>query len=208
MCCDGLGKLNEAIEATWPKAIVKTCVIHHDRARCGTSPTTTAKKVATALRPDLHRRQRGRRQRRARAAARSARQALPRPAGRLGPRPGAVHPVRGIRHRDPQGDLHHQRHRVHQLPAAEDHQEPRALPRRRRRGSSSSTSASATSPAAISTASAFTLERGERVDGTLGWNGALDSLAVRFGDRLPGLTRNYPQSPALRKEVAPLTQKT
>jgi putative transposase len=29
VCCDGLGGLPEAIEATWPKAIVQTCVIHY-----------------------------------------------------------------------------------------------------------------------------------------------------------------------------------
>ena len=32
VCCDGLGGLPEAIEATWPKAIVQTCVIHLIRA--------------------------------------------------------------------------------------------------------------------------------------------------------------------------------
>jgi hypothetical protein len=26
-CCDGLGGLAQAIEATWPEAIVQTCVI-------------------------------------------------------------------------------------------------------------------------------------------------------------------------------------
>lgn len=29
VCCDGLGGLPEAIEATWPKAVVQTCVIHY-----------------------------------------------------------------------------------------------------------------------------------------------------------------------------------
>jgi putative transposase len=29
VCCDGLGGLPEAIEATWPKAIVQTCVVHY-----------------------------------------------------------------------------------------------------------------------------------------------------------------------------------
>ena len=32
VCCDGLGGLPEAIEGTWPKAIVQTCVIHLIRA--------------------------------------------------------------------------------------------------------------------------------------------------------------------------------
>src|SRR5690606_92714 len=32
VCCDGLKGLPEAIEATWPKALVQTCVIHLIRA--------------------------------------------------------------------------------------------------------------------------------------------------------------------------------
>src|SRR5262249_41374785 len=32
VCCDGLTGITDAIEATWPKAIVQTCVIHLIRA--------------------------------------------------------------------------------------------------------------------------------------------------------------------------------
>jgi putative transposase len=36
VCCDGLTGLPEAIEATWPKAVVQTCTVHLIRAsRCG-----------------------------------------------------------------------------------------------------------------------------------------------------------------------------
>jgi putative transposase len=50
-CCDGLGGLPEAIEATWPKAIVQTCVIHLIRASMRYVSHDDRKKVAAALRP-------------------------------------------------------------------------------------------------------------------------------------------------------------
>ena len=72
VCCDGLGGLPEAIEATWPKAIVQTCVIHLIRASMSYVAWDDRKKITAALRPDLHRGQRGRRQGRPRPAARRA----------------------------------------------------------------------------------------------------------------------------------------
>jgi putative transposase len=51
VCCDGLGGLPEAIEATWPRAIVQTCVIHLIRASMRYVSHDDRKKVATALRP-------------------------------------------------------------------------------------------------------------------------------------------------------------
>jgi putative transposase len=51
VCCDGLGGLPEAIEATWPKAIVQSCVIHLIRASMRYVSHDDRKKVATALRP-------------------------------------------------------------------------------------------------------------------------------------------------------------
>jgi putative transposase len=51
VCCDGLGGLPEAIEVTWPKAIVQTCVIHLIRASMRYVSHDDRKKVATALRP-------------------------------------------------------------------------------------------------------------------------------------------------------------
>ena len=84
-----------------------------------------------------------------------------------------------------EGDLHDQRDRVPQLPAPQDHQEPRPLPRPTTPPSSSSTSASAASRAGTSTATAPSLQGRVRGTGTLGWTRALNALAVRFGDRLP-----------------------
>ena len=50
-CCDGLGGLPEAIEATWPKAIVQTCVIHLIRASMRYVSWKDRKKAAAAMRP-------------------------------------------------------------------------------------------------------------------------------------------------------------
>jgi putative transposase len=50
-CCDGLGGLPDAIEATWPKAIVQTCVIHLIRSSMRYVVHDDRKKVAAALRP-------------------------------------------------------------------------------------------------------------------------------------------------------------
>lgn len=51
VCCDGLGGLPEAIEATWPKAIVQTCVIHLIRASLRYVSYDDRKKLVAALRP-------------------------------------------------------------------------------------------------------------------------------------------------------------
>jgi putative transposase len=51
VCCDGLGGLPEAIEATWPKAIAQTCVIHLIRASLRYIAWEDRKKLTAALRP-------------------------------------------------------------------------------------------------------------------------------------------------------------
>jgi putative transposase len=51
VCCDGLGGLPEAIEATWPKAIVQTCVIHLIRASMRYVAWDERKTIIAALRP-------------------------------------------------------------------------------------------------------------------------------------------------------------
>ena len=51
VCCDGLKGLPEAIEATWPAAIVQTCVVHLLRASFRYASYENRKKVATDLRP-------------------------------------------------------------------------------------------------------------------------------------------------------------
>lgn len=51
VCCDGLSGFPEAIEATWPAAIVQTCTVHLIRAAMRFVSYADRKKVAAALRP-------------------------------------------------------------------------------------------------------------------------------------------------------------
>jgi putative transposase len=51
VCCDGLNGLPDAIEATWPKARVQTCVIHLIRASMKYVSWKERKKAAAAMRP-------------------------------------------------------------------------------------------------------------------------------------------------------------
>ena len=51
VCCDGLTGFPEAIEATWPQAIVQTCVVHLLRAAMRFVSYNDRKKIAAALRP-------------------------------------------------------------------------------------------------------------------------------------------------------------
>lgn len=51
VCCDGLTGFPEAIEATWPRAIVQTCTVHLIRASMRFVSYTDRKRVAASLRP-------------------------------------------------------------------------------------------------------------------------------------------------------------
>ncbi|KGN42463.1 IS256 family transposase, partial [Knoellia aerolata] len=51
VCCDGLTGFPEAIEATWPKAMVQTCVVHLIRASMRFVSYSDRKAVAALLRP-------------------------------------------------------------------------------------------------------------------------------------------------------------
>lgn len=51
VCCDGLKGLPDAIEATWPQAIVQTCVVHLIRGSIRYCSYQDRKKVAAALKP-------------------------------------------------------------------------------------------------------------------------------------------------------------
>jgi putative transposase len=51
VCCDGLSGFPEAIEATWPAAIVQTCTVHLIRSSMRFISYGDRKKVAAALRP-------------------------------------------------------------------------------------------------------------------------------------------------------------
>lgn len=51
VCCDGLKGLPDAIEATWPQALVQTCVIHLIRASTRFCTWKDRRAVARALKP-------------------------------------------------------------------------------------------------------------------------------------------------------------
>lgn len=51
VCCDGLKGLPDAIEATWPQALVQTCVIHLIRASLRFCSWKDRKAITKALRP-------------------------------------------------------------------------------------------------------------------------------------------------------------
>ena len=51
VCCDGLKGLPDAIEATWPQALVQTCVIHLIRASLRFCSWKDRRAITTALRP-------------------------------------------------------------------------------------------------------------------------------------------------------------
>jgi putative transposase len=51
VCCDGLKGLPDAIEATWPNALVQTCVIHLIRASLRFASWKDRKAITAALRP-------------------------------------------------------------------------------------------------------------------------------------------------------------
>jgi putative transposase len=51
VCCDGLTGFPEAVEATWPEAMVQTCTVHLIRASMRFVSYADRKKVAAALRP-------------------------------------------------------------------------------------------------------------------------------------------------------------
>ena len=50
MCCDGLKGLADAIEATWPQALVQTCVIHLLRASMRLCSWKNRKTIVAGLR--------------------------------------------------------------------------------------------------------------------------------------------------------------
>ena len=132
-CCDGLTGFPEAIEATWPNTVVQTCVVHLIRASMRFISYSDRKAVAAALRPIYTAPTESRRGDGAgHLRGLELGQEVPGHGAGVAGRVGAVHPVPGVPARGPEDHLHHQQHRVAELPAAEDHQEPGPLPQRRR----------------------------------------------------------------------------
>ena len=134
VCCDGLTGLPEAIEATWTQTTVQTCVVHLIRASMRFVGYGDRKAVAAALRPIYTAVDAEAARREARGVRRRVGDEVP-PHGRyLGGGLGTVRSVPGLPARAAPSHLHHELDRVAELPATQDHQEPRPLPQRRRRG--------------------------------------------------------------------------
>ena len=133
-CCDGLTGFPEAIEATWPQTVVQTCVVHLIRASMRFISYNDRKAVAAALRPIYT----------AATEAAAAQeldifegsqlgQASIRPRYGSGGTPGSGSFLSwSSRRRFGRSSTPPIQHRVAELSAAEDHQEPRPLPQRRR----------------------------------------------------------------------------
>ena len=130
LVCDGLKGLPEVVGNVWPLAIVQTCIIHLIRntfrlasKRDWDALKRDVKPIYTAVNA---------------AAARAALDELAETLGHalrgdhpaVGERLGGVHPVPGLRRRDPQGDLQHQRDRVAERPVPAGGQGPRPFPHR------------------------------------------------------------------------------
>jgi putative transposase len=129
--CDGLTGLPAAVEAVWPETIVQTCIVNLTRASLRWVNYKDRKKVAAQLRlvysaPSE-------------AAARDALDAwTDSDVGRQYPairRQWAaaweqVTPFFALPAGGPQGHLHHEHDREHQLPAPPDRKDSRSLPHR------------------------------------------------------------------------------
>ena len=134
-CCDGLAGFEDAIHAAFGRTVVQRCVVHLVRNALRPVARRDAGEVAKELRKIY--------------TAPDRRCRLRRPGGVLGvgrwggkyPQAAKVFedawddftPVPGLQPRRPQAAVHHQQHRVAELPAAEGDQGPGPLPGRRRR---------------------------------------------------------------------------
>jgi len=130
VCCDGLKGLPEAIEAVWPRTSVQTCVVHLVRGSLRFCSYKDRKAVVAGLKPiyravnadvaldmlDAFRDRLG--------------QEVSRDREDVARRLGTLRAVPRLPARDPHGDLHHQRDRVTELPAAQGDQDPRPVPHR------------------------------------------------------------------------------
>jgi putative transposase len=184
VCCDGLAGLPEAIEATWPRAIVQTCVIHLIRASLRYVSWDDRKKITAALRPVYTAVNE--------AAAKAALDQLRAGFGKKAPGVIAVW-ERAWPQFIPFLEFDTAIRKVIYSTNAIESINFQLRKITRNRGHFPS------DDAAIKLlylgirnitgrhidGSGLTLERGERGTGTFGWKRALNALAIRFGDRLP-----------------------
>ena len=129
---DGLKGMAEALQAVFPATTLQTCTRAPDPQQPGLRQLEGPPGAGSGPTPDLHRAQRrGGRSRTGGLRARAVGTEVPHRGCRLATCLGQGHPVLRLPASRAQGGLHHQRHRERQRPAAQDHQDPRALPQRR-----------------------------------------------------------------------------
>ena len=130
VCCDGLRGLPDAIEATWPEALIQTCVIHLIRASTRLCSRGRPQNDRQGVTDRVHRGQR----RNSRCGVGRTRHPVgkPLPGGdtNMAPGVGRVHPVLAVPARASQDRVHHQPGGKRPLPAAESHQNQRTFPHR------------------------------------------------------------------------------
>ena len=132
-CCDGLTGLPEAITSVFPDTVVQTCVVHVVRNTGAVRVLPGSQEGRRRYAPGLHRADAGGRRARTQEPRHRVRHPVPRGYRRVAPGVERVHPIPRLPRGTPPDRLHHQRNRIHQLPAEESHQDPRALPVRRGR---------------------------------------------------------------------------
>lgn len=133
LCCDGLTGLPAAVNSIYPETVVQTCVVHLLRSAMRYASYKDRKSMAKDMRPIY-----------TALSVEAAELAMAHfaevwksqgPWGGAGvaERVGGLHPVSGVYARNPQSHLHDQPDRVDQLPAEENHQDPRLVSLRRGR---------------------------------------------------------------------------
>lgn len=126
--CNGLSWLREAIRSVYPDTVVQTCTVHLIRSAMRFVSYQDRKKIAASMRSIYTAPTPGGAEL-AMAEYKSSWGARYPAAIKVGKRVERVHPVPGLPRRAPQNPVHHQRHRIDQLSAAEDHQNAGSFPR-------------------------------------------------------------------------------
>ena len=130
LVCDGLKGLPDAVSAVWEKTIVQTCIVH--LLRNSFKYASKRDWGADRERPQarLHRGVRGRGARPVRRVLRQVGETLPGYHTAVGERVGGIRAIPGLRPGNKDRDLHDQRDRVDQRPAAAGGERPRPFPHR------------------------------------------------------------------------------
>jgi transposase-like protein len=173
LVCDGLKGLPEVVSNVWPATIVQTCIIHLIR----NTFRLTSRRYWDELKRDIRPIYTAVNAAAARAAFDEGREvgwSLPGRRAALGQRLGGVHPLPGLRPRDPPSHLLHQRDRVAERPLPPGDQGPRPLPLRTSRAQVSLPRDPVTGPTGAGRARWVTR-----------WKPALNAFAITFGDRFP-----------------------